>query len=324
MRIVVLDGATVNPGDNPWDPLARLGELTVHDRTSPGQIVERARGAEVLLTNKTPLARQTFAELGGLRFVSVLATGYDQVDVVAARDRGVLVANVPEYGTDSVAQHVFALLLELCHQVGLHHASVLAGEWSAAPDFCYWKRPLVELAGLTMGIVGYGRTGRRVGEIARAFGMQLIAARRESSGAPEKGEGKDDPPVRRGTMTELFSQADVVSLHCPLGPDTLRFVNRDLLGRMKPSALLINTARGALVDEQALAEALRSKRIAGAGVDVVSHEPIDPANPLLTAPGCIITPHMAWGSLAARRRLLATTAANIEAFVAGRPINLVT
>jgi glycerate dehydrogenase len=317
MKIVVLDGYTLNPGDNPWDDLARLGELEVHDRTPPHRIVERARGAAILLTNKTPLAANILAELPELGFIGVLATGYNVVDVAAARARGIAVANVPEYGTDSVAQHAFALVLELAHQVGAHDAAVKAGQWSRSADFCFWKSPPVELAGLTMGIVGFGRIGRRVGELAHAFAMKVLAH------GPSRREAPVYEPFEWSEVPRLFERSDIVTLHCPLTADNAKFVSHDLLARMKPNAFLINTARGGLVDEAALADALAAGRIAGAAVDVVSAEPIAADNPLLGAPRCVITPHMAWGSLAARRRLMAMTVRNVEAFLAGTPINLV-
>lgn len=317
MKIVVLDGYTLNPGDNPWDELARLGELTVYERTPADQSVARAADAEIVLTNKTLLTATTLAHLPQLRFVAVLATGYNVVDVVAARARGIPVSNVPEYGTDSVAQHVFALLLELCHHVGMHDAAVQAGEWVQSVDFCFWKMPPLELSGLTMGIVGLGRIGRRVGTLAHAFGMNVLAA---------GGTRRDDPGYRPFVWTDipqLFARADVISLHCPLMADNAGFVNRDLLGHVKSSAFFINVARGGLVDEAALADALNAGQLAGAAVDVVSHEPMRADNPLLGARNCVITPHIAWASLAARRRLMATTVRNVEAFIAGRPINVV-
>jgi glycerate dehydrogenase len=237
----------------------------------------------------------------------VLATGFNVVDVAAARQRAVPVSNVPEYGTDSVAQHTFALLLELSNRVGLHAAAVIAGEWTRSPDFAFWKAPIVELSGLTIGIVGRGRIGRRVGEIGRAFGMRVITASTRD----------------RSELERLFSQSDVVTLHCPLDAQNTRFVDRDLLRRMKRSAFLINTARGGLIDEDALRAALEAREIAGAAVDVVSSEPIDAANPLLGAPNLVLTPHLAWASLAARRRLMTETARNIEAFLEGRPTNVV-
>lgn len=318
MKIVVLDGHTLNPGDNPWDELAALGDLTVHVRSAPDEVVPRARGAEVVLTNKTHVDAAALAALPGLRFVGVLATGYNVVDVAAARTHGITVCNVPEYGTDFVAQHVFALLLEIADAVGEHDAAVHAGEWQRCPDFSFWTRPLLELAGLTMGIVGYGRIGRRVGDVARALGMRVLASARP---------GRPLPPATATEtwcdLGELFATSDVVTLHCPLTADNERFVNADLLARMKRSAILINAARGQLVDEAALADALAAGTIAGAGLDVVSEEPIRADNPLLRAPNCVITPHVAWASLAARRRLMATTAENVRAFLAGTPKNVV-
>ena len=317
VRIVVLDGYTVNPGDNSWDDVERLGACTVYDRTAPDDVVDRLRDADIALTNKTALVAAALGQLPRLRFISVLATGYNVVDVVAARASNVPVSNVPEYGTDTVAQHVFALLLEWAHQVGAHHTAVVQGDWSRAPDFCLWLQPPVELRGLTIGIVGFGRIGQRVAALAHGFGMSVLAA---------GGSARPDPgfePFAWATVPELFARADVVSLHCPLTPDNAAFVNAALIARMKPSALLINTARGPLIDETALAAALNEGRIAGAAVDVVSVEPIRPDNPLLVAKNCIITPHMAWGSLAARRRLVQQTARNIGAFLAGKPINVV-
>ena len=316
MRIVVLDGYTLNPSDNPWDEVARLGELTVHDKTEPADIVSRALGAEIVLTNKTPLSADTLAQLPDLRFISVLATGYNIVDVQAARSRGISVSNVPVYGTDSVAQFVFALLLELCHHVGHHSDAVHKGRWAEAGHFCFWDSPLVELAGRTMGIVGFGRIGRRVGEIARAFGMNVIAADTFRGAQPSYEFAWREIP-------ELFAEADVVSLHCPQTADNTRMVNHALLSRMKPSAFFINTARGALVEEKDLADALDQGLLAGAACDVVSSEPISESNPLMKARNLILTPHIAWATLAARQRLMKTTAENIAAFQAGKPIHTV-
>ncbi|MCX8073641.1 MAG: D-2-hydroxyacid dehydrogenase [Candidatus Binatia bacterium] len=316
MRIVVLDGFTLNPGDNPWDPVAELGKLIVYDRTPAELVVQRARGAEIVLTNKTRLTASTLDKLPDLRFISVLATGYDVVDVSAARERGIVVSNVPEYSTEAVAQHTFALLLELCHRVGLHDQAVHAGCWSACPDFSFWLQAPFELAGLVLGIVGFGRIGRRVAQIAESFGMSVVAyGPRRPADLPAQ--------VSWVTLQDLFRLADVVSLHCPLTPQNERFVNEPLIASMKPSAFLINTARGKLVDEEALARALCDGRLAGAAVDVVSEEPIRPDNPLLRAPNCIITSHLAWASLPARRRLMQITAANIQAFLSGHPINVV-
>jgi glycerate dehydrogenase len=317
MKIVVLDGYTLNPGDNPWDDLGRLGDLEVYDRTSDADIVSRAAGAEIILTNKTPVTQGTLEQLPHLRFVGVLATGYNIVDVDAARQRGIPVANVPEYGTDSVAQHTFALLLELCHRVGQHDAAVKAGRWTQSRDFCFWDPPPIELAGLTIGIVGFGRIGQRVGAIAHEFGMSVIAT---------VGTRRSTPPYQPFAWletNELFSTSDIVTLHCPLTADNQRFVNKALLARMKSSAFFLNTARGPLIDEAALADALNEKRLAGAAIDVAASEPIRADNPLLTARNCLITPHMAWGTLAARKRLMALTVSNVEAFLRGQPTNVV-
>ncbi len=317
MRIVVLDGYTLNPGDNPWDEVAALGELTVYDRTPGEQSVERAQSADIVLTNKTPLPAESLERLPDLKFISVLATGYNVVDVAAARQRGIPVSNVPVYGTDAVAQFVFALILELCHHAAAHSAGVKAGEWSKSPDFCYWNTPLIELAGKRMGIVGFGRIGRRVGELAHAFGMEVLASDVQQGNEPDYG-----PFAWRG-VDELFAEADIVSLHCPQTPGNAGFVNAALLGRMQRHAFFINTARGGLVNELDLADALHHGVIAGAAVDVVSSEPIASDNPLLGAPNCLITPHIAWATLAARQRLMRTTAENIAAFMRGRPINVV-
>ncbi len=316
MKIVVLDGFTLNPGDNPWTEVAALGELTVHERTPADQIVTRAQGAQVVLTNKTPLSAQTLAQLPALRFIGVLATGFNVVDTEAAKTRGIPVSNVPVYGTDSVAQFVFALILEHCHHVAHHAAAVQAGQWAVRGDFCFWDFPLIELRGKTMGLVGFGRIGRRVGELAHAFGMRVLAH--------DQYRGEPPPyPVQWCELPELFAAADFVSLHCPQTTDNAGMVNRALLGRMKADAYLINTARGGLVNERDLADALNGGRIAGAACDVVSVEPIRPDNPLLAARNMTITPHIAWAALAARRRLMKTTADNIAAFLAGRPINVV-
>ncbi len=317
MKIVVLDGHTLNPGDNPWTALEALGELTVYDRTPPDLVVERARPAGIVLTNKTRLPAGVLAQLPALRFISVLATGFDIVDVRAARARGIPVSNVPVYGTDSVAQHVFALLLALVQRVHEHDEAVHAGEWTRSPDFSFWLHPPLELSGLTMGIIGFGRIGRRVAEIARCFGMRVVAA--GSGRIPEALPAY----VSWQEWCDVFANADVLSLHCPLTPETTHLVDTARLAWMKPSAYLINTARGGLVEENALACALQEGRLAGAAVDVASVEPITADNPLLRAPNCIITPHLAWASLAARQRLLAGTVDNVKAFLAGAPIHVV-
>jgi glycerate dehydrogenase len=315
--IVVLDGYTLNPGDNPWDAVARLGTLTVHERTPAALVVERGRDADILLTNKTGIGADVLPHLRRLRFISVLATGYNVVDIEAAAAQGVVVSNVPEYGTDSVAQHTVALLLELCQRVGLHDAEVHAGKWASCPDFTFWRAAPRELAALTMGIIGFGRIGRRVGELAHALGMNVLA-----HGGRQLREPKYEP-FAWADLDTVFQRSDVISLHCPLTAENTGLVNSSRLLRMKPTAYLINTARGGLVNEADLAAALASGRIAGAAVDVVSEEPIRRTNPLLSAPNCILTPHMAWASLAARRRLMAATAENVAAFLRGAPVNVV-
>ncbi len=311
-RIVVLDGYTANPGDLSWEALSALGTLVVHDRTAPADVVARAAGADVVLTNKTVLTAETLSALPDLKLVCVLATGYNVVDVAAARARRVPVCNVPEYSTPNVAQAVFSLLLELTNRTGHHDRTVHEGRWAACPDFCYWDGDLVELAGRTFGVVGHGRIGRAVAGVARAFGMTVLFHRRSPDGDPACVD-----------VDRLFAESDVVSLHCPLTPETDKLVDARRLSLMKPTAFLINTARGALVDEAALAEALAAGRIAGAGLDVLSVEPPAPSNPLLSAPRCVITPHIAWATRDARRRLLDTTAGNVAAFLAGSPRNVV-
>ncbi len=317
MRIVILDGYTLGQGKDIWGAISSQGDLVVHDRTPAEQIVDRAREAEVVLTNKAPLKRDILERLPKLKYVAVMATGYNCVDVEAARGRGIPVSNVPEYGTDSVAQLTMALLLELCHHVGDHDRAVREGAWSKSPDWCFWNHPLVELAGLKMGIVGFGRIGRRVGEIAHAFGMEVLAAARSRREAPSY------QPFAWKTVPEIFEEADVVSLHCPETAETRGFVNSALLSRMKETSWLLNTSRGSLVDEAGLAAALNQGVLAGAALDVVALEPIQPDNPLLRARNCLLTPHLAWATEAARRRLIDETARNLAAFREGRPRNVV-
>jgi glycerate dehydrogenase len=317
MKIVVLDGDTLAADGNSWAALGRLGEIEMHGRSSADEVRERARSAAVLVTNKALVRAEAIGQAPHLRFIAVSATGYDCVDVEAARRRGIPVANVPEYGTDSVAQLALALLLELCQHVGLHADAVRAGEWARAADFCFWKTPLIELAGKTLGVVGFGRIGRRVGELAHAFGMSVLAHSRSHSAPPAY------QPFARAELDELFARCDAISLHCPLTPQTAGLVNRRRLRLCRPGMLLINTARGGLVVEEDLAEALNEGRLAGAAVDVVAQEPIRPDNPLLAARNCLITPHLAWATREARRRLLEATVANIAAFLAGRPTNVV-
>ena len=308
--LVVLDGHTCNPGDLSWQPLERLGALTVHPRTPAALVAERSCGAAVLITNKTPLGATTLEALPRLRGIAVLATGYDVVDVAAAAARGLPVCNVPDYGTNAVAQAVFALLLELSNHTGELAAAVRAGRWSAGPDYCFWDTPIRELAGRTLGVVGLGRIGQAVARIGDAFGMRVLAC------------GLRSGPGRLPLET-LLAESDVVSLHCPLTAASRGLIDARRLALMRPEAILINTGRGALIDEHAVAQALAEGRIAAAALDVLSVEPPAPDNPLLRAPNCLITPHVAWASVEARRRLIAETAANVEALLAGTPRNLV-
>ncbi len=314
MRIVLLDGHVLNPGDLSWAELQALGPCEIYERTPPEQVVARAGDAEIVLVNKVEIRRETIVRLGRLKYVGVLATGYDCVDVEAARQRGIVVTNVPTYGTDSVAQMVFAHLLNLAEHVGEHARSVAAGGWTHAGDWCYWEHPLVELAGRTLGIVGFGRIGQATARAALAFGMNVLAFDVAS------------PAMERVTAVDLdtlFRRSDAISLHCPLTAETRQLVNAGRLAMMKRSAVLINTSRGALVDERALADALNAQRIAGAGLDVLAVEPPPADHPLLTAKHCYVTPHIAWATQSARQRLLDIVVANVRAFLAGRPQNVV-
>ena len=314
MRIVVLDGRVLNPGDLSWAELQALGPCEIYDRTPPQEVLDRARDAEIILVNKVEIRRETMAGLPRLKYVGVLATGYDCVDIEAARQRGIVVANVPTYGTASVAQMVFAHLLNLTQHVGEHARSVAAGDWARSIDWCYWEHPLVELAGRTLGIVGFGRIGQTTARLGLAFGMKVLTF----DLAPPAMEG-----VTAVDLATLFSRSDAISLHCPLTPQTRQLVNAQRLAMMKRSAVLINTSRGALVDEQALADSLNAEQIAGAGLDVLAFEPPPADHPLLTAKHCYITPHIAWATQSARQRLLDIVVANIRAFLAGESRNVV-
>ncbi len=320
MKLIVLDGHTLNPGDLSWEPLEALGNCTVYDRTAPGEVLARAISADIVLTNKTVLDQPTIDALSSLRYIGVLATGYNVVDLAAARAHGIPVTNIPAYSTASVAQMVFALLLELTQQVG-HHAHLTRwGHWSECPDFSFWDRPLIELAGLNLGIVGYGAIGQRVARIGSAMGMNILV----HTAHPERhAEEAQKTEARFADLDEIFSAADVLTLHCPLTDTTRHLVDASRLAQMKPSAYLINTGRGPLIDEGALARALKEKRLAGAGLDVLSQEPPPGDNPLLTAPNCFVTPHVAWATRAARQRLLTTAAGNVQAFLLGKPQNIV-
>ena len=317
MKIVALDGHTLNPGDNPWDPVAALGDFSVYDKTSDELVLERAAGAQVILTNKVPLTQVVFDALPDLQFVSVTATGFNVVDTEAASARDIPVSNIPVYGTDSVAQYAMALLLEMCHHVGHHDNAVHRGGWKDSGYWSFWETPLMELAGKTIGLIGFGRIGQRVGELAHAFGMEVWAY------APSPKDAPAYEPFALKSVEEIFAGADVVSLHCPQTPENTGFVNANLLATMKEGALFINTGRGGLVDEQALLGALRAGTPRAAATDVASTEPIENGNPLLQAPNLLITPHMAWATVEARKRLMGMTADNIKAFQDGSPINLV-
>lgn len=315
MKIVILDAYAANPGDLSWDEFAALGELTVYDRTAPEDVAARIGDAEVVFINKVRLTDEIFAACPNLKLVSILATGYNIVDLAAAKRRGITVCNVPGYSTRAVVQMTFALLLEICQQVGLHSGAVHAGRWQSCPDFCFWNRPLIELDGKTMGIVGYGAIGSAVGTVAQALGMKLLVTARHEKPVPEG--------ARFVSLPELLAQSDVVSLHCPQTAENARMIDAGALAQMKDGAILINTARGGLLDEQAVADALRSGKLLAAGMDVVSAEPIRADNPLLTAPNCFLTPHIAWAPLETRRRLQTISAENLRAFLAGKPQNVV-
>ena len=321
MHIVILDGYTSNPGDLSWDGIAKHGNLTVYDHTPAELTIERARDAEILITNKTALGASEIDQLPKLRYIGLLSTGYNIVDLAAAKRRGIAVANIPAYSTSSVAQLVFALLLELCNNAGVHSSSVHAGEWAGSCDFCYWKFPLVELSGKTIGIVGYGNIGRETAKIAKAFGMNIVACGRPGRHSVDGDIVSDG--VRMTSLENVLSRSDVVSLHCPLFPETTGLINRETIAKMKHGAILINTSRGGVLNEREVADALTDGRIGGAGLDVLLTEPPRPDNPLLSAPNCVITPHIAWATKEARTRLIRILEENLAAFLSGAPQNLV-
>lgn len=319
MKIVVLDGYTENPGDISWAPLEALGEVTVYDRTSLTEsplIAERIGDAEVAVTNKTPLTRTVIDACPNLRAIAVLATGYNVVDTAYAREKNIPVMNVPVYGTDNVAQYAIALLLEACSQVGLHDRSVHAGDWTRSIDFCYWQRPLIEVSGKTAGIIGFGRIGMAVARILRAMNVRVLAYSRTER--PEGWELADYVP-----LDDLIAQSDFIFLHCPLTPETEGIINAANIARMKDGVIIVNNGRGQLVVEGDLAAALTSGKVAYATVDVASTEPIRADNPLLSAPNCIITPHISWATKEARERIMQTTADNVKSFIDGKPVNVV-
>jgi glycerate dehydrogenase len=317
MNIVILDGYTENPGDLSWDGFETLGELTVYDRTTCAEeSISRIGGAEAVIVNKTPITAEVMAACPSIRYIGVLATGYNVVDVNAARTRGIVVTNIPSYGTAAVGQFAIALLMEICHHIGHHDRTVHEGRWENSPDWCYWDYPLIELAGKTMGIIGFGRIGQTTGTIAKALGMEVIA--------------HDSRPSETGTriaryvpLDELFARSDVICLHCPLLPETTGIINESNIAKMKDGVILINNSRGPLVVEADLARALNCGKVYAAGLDVVSVEPIRGDNPLLKAKNCIITPHISWASQESRRRLMDIATDNLAAFVKGSPVNVV-
>ena len=319
MKIVVLDGYTENPGDLSWTELEKLGQLTVYDRTAYEEsplIAQRIGNAEIIVTNKTPISQQTLEQCPNLKLIAVLATGYNVIDCAAARKKGISVVNVPTYGTASVSQYSIALLLEICHHIGHHDQSVHAGNWANNADWCYWDYPLIELEGKTMGIIGFGRIGQAEGRIARALGMRVLAYDLYPSDSGRAIGAYVD-------LDTLYRQSDVISLHCNLTPENTRMINKDSIAKMKDGVILINNARGQLIDEQDVADALNSGKLAAAGLDVVYTEPIREDNPLLKAKNCIITPHISWAPKESRQRIMDITAENIRAFLAGRPQNVV-
>ncbi len=317
MKAVILDGFTTNPGDLSWDWLKEKCDLSIYDRTPADKIVERCKDRDIIITNKTPLSRETLEQLPKCRFIALLSTGYNVVDCAYAASRSIPVSNIPTYSTNAVAQLTFAMLLEFCNKTALHDQAVKNGEWTACRDFCFWKGSLEEVAGKTIGIFGFGKIGQTVAGIARAFGMNVLAC----TANPSKYAGTEG--VKFVALDELLAQADVVTMHCPLTPQTTGIVNREFLSKMKPTAYLINTSRGPVLNEQAVADALHNGTIAGAAVDVLSCEPPKADNPLLSCENCIITPHIAWAGYETRSRLMGVLKENIFAFLDGKPINTV-
>ncbi|GAP68577.1 lactate dehydrogenase [Bacteroidales bacterium 6E] len=316
IKIVVLDGYTLNPGDLEWDEISALGELKVYDRTDPGDIMERASGAEALFTNKVIITRETIANLPALKFIGVLATGYNVVDTEAAREAGIIVTNIPAYSTQSVAQLAFAHILNFARQVDLHARQVREGAWTGHRDFCFWSTPQTELTGKVLGIIGFGRIGQAIAKIGDAMGMEVIFQNHRK-------KENIQAYARQVSLEELLHYSDYISINCPLTADNQGFINKETLSLMKPDAFLINTGRGPLINEQDLADALNSGKIAGAGLDVLSIEPAREGNPLLTAKNCYITPHIAWATKEARVRLMGIAASNLKSFMEGNPVNVV-
>lgn len=317
MKIVILDGYTENPGDLSWEGFEQLGDLTVYDRTPKELIVERIGDADVVYTNKTPITRETIDACPNMKYIGVLATGYNVIDVHYAKEKNVLVSNIPTYGTDAVSQFAIAHLLEMSHHIGLHADAVRNGEWTTNPDWTFWKRPLIELAGKTMGIIGFGRIGQGTGRIAQALGMKVLAY------DAYKVEELVSDSCRYVELDELFRESDVISLHCPLFPETEGIINKENIAKMKDGVKIINTSRGPLIVEQDLADALNSGKVSGAGLDVVSTEPIRADNPLLTAKNAYITPHIAWAPKESRQRLMDIAVNNLKSYLEGTPENIV-
>ncbi len=319
MKIVVLDGYTLNPGDLTWNGIEALGSLEVHDRTnfSPNEVIKTIGDAEIVYTNKTPLPKEVLSAVPNVKYIGVLATGYNVVDVDFAKEKGIVVTNIPTYGTDAVAQFTLGLILEMCHRIGDHNNAVKAGEWTNCPDFCFWNYPLIELAGKTIGFIGFGRIGQATAKIAQAFGLNVVAYNRSQN--PDM----ISDTCRYGSLEEVFETSDIITLHCPLTDETKGIINKTNIAKMKDGVMLVNTARGPLINEEDLKEALESGKVAMAAVDVASTEPIPADNPLLSAKNIIITPHIAWASKEARGRLMNSTVENLKAYLAGTPINVV-
>lgn len=317
MKIVVLDGYTENPGDLSWEGLEALGELTVYDRTPKELVQERIGDADAIYVNKVVISREILEKCPNLRFIGMLATGYNVVDVEAAKERGVVVCNIPNYGTDAVGQFAIALLLEICHHVQHHSTAVHEGRWAENPDWCFWDYPLIELAGKTMGIIGFGRIGQCTARIAQALGMKILAY------DAFKNPDLISETCQYAELDTLLANADVISLHCPLFPDTEGIINKDTISKMKDGVIILNNSRGPLIVEQDLADALTSGKVYAAGLDVVSTEPIKADNPLLNAPNCLITPHISWAPKESRQRLMDIAVNNLKQFVAGVPVNVV-
>lgn len=315
MKIVVLDGYVLNPGDLSWNEIKKLGDCTIYERTSVAQTFERSKGADVLITNKVVLNKEIIEKLPELKYIGVLATGYNIVDIVAAKNSGVVVTNIPAYSTESVAQMVFSHILNFAQNVSVHADSVAKGDWAKSVDFAYWKTPQMELAGKTLGVIGFGQIGAAVAKIGLAFGMKVIFNNRSKK--------KTDLDARQVELNTLFEESDFISINCPLTPENTGFINKVAISKMKPTVFLVNTGRGPLINEQDLADAVNSGKIAGAGLDVLSVEPAKSDNPLITAKNCYITPHIAWATFEARSRLMKIAAENLKAFKKGTPINVV-